>query len=139
MLQKNTKTQDFQEIGEDIFVKDTFLAVFVQKSGRTVTFLYEIGYFMGIYENTWFYRIPYEGSDEIVWQKNRCQESIATDVAEKAKNVRAYIYVSQASSCIFHKKIDKKLTFLKTIDSFYYLGYNCTYTKISSRQETAIF
>ena len=35
---KNTKTQDFQEIGEDIFVKDTFLAVFVQKSGRTVTF-----------------------------------------------------------------------------------------------------
>ena len=51
MLQKNTKTQDFQEIGEDIFVKDTFLAVFVQKSGRTVTFLYEIGYFMGIYEN----------------------------------------------------------------------------------------
>ena len=42
----------FQEIGEDIFVKDTFLAVFVQKSGRTVTFLYEIGYFMGIYENT---------------------------------------------------------------------------------------
>lgn len=52
MLQKNTKTQDFQEIGEDIFVKDTFLAVFVQKSGRTVTFLYEIGYFMGIYENT---------------------------------------------------------------------------------------
>lgn len=42
MLQKNTKTQDFQEIGEDIFVKDTFLAVFVQKSGRTVTFLYEI-------------------------------------------------------------------------------------------------
>ena len=47
MLQKNTKTQDFQEIGED-----TFLAVFVQKSGRTVTFLYEIGYFMGIYENT---------------------------------------------------------------------------------------
>lgn len=50
MLQKNTKTQDFQEIGEDIFVKDTFLAVFVQKSGRTVTFLYEIGYFMGIYE-----------------------------------------------------------------------------------------
>ena len=34
MLQKNTKTQDFQEIGEDIFVKDTFLAVFVQKSGR---------------------------------------------------------------------------------------------------------
>lgn len=49
---KNTKTQDFQEIGEDIFVKDTFLAVFVQKSGRTVTFLYEIGYFMGIYENT---------------------------------------------------------------------------------------
>ena len=52
MLQKNTKTQDFQEIGEDIFVKDTFLAVFVQKSGRTVTFLYEIGYFMVIYENT---------------------------------------------------------------------------------------
>ena len=41
-----------KEIGEDIFVKDTFLAVFVQKSGRTVTFLYEIGYFMGIYENT---------------------------------------------------------------------------------------
>ena len=36
----------------DIFVKDTFLVVFVQKSGRTVTFLYEIGYFMGIYENT---------------------------------------------------------------------------------------
>ena len=52
MLQKNTKTRDFQEIEEDIFVKDTFLAVFVQKSGRTVTFLYEIGYFMGIYENT---------------------------------------------------------------------------------------
>ena len=89
MLQKNTKTQDFQEIGEDIFVKDTFLAVFVQKSGRTVTFLYEIGYFMGIYENTWFYRIPYEGSDEIVWQKNRCQESIATDVAEKAKKCKS--------------------------------------------------
>ena len=58
MLQKNTKTQDFQEIGEDIFVKDTFLAVFVQKSGRTVTFLYEIGYFMGIYENTWFIGFP---------------------------------------------------------------------------------
>ena len=89
MLQKNTKTQDFQEIGEDIFVKDTFLAVFVQKSGRTVTFLYEIGYFMGIYENTWFYRIPYEGSDEIVRQKNRCQESIATDVAEKTKKCKS--------------------------------------------------
>lgn len=31
MLQKNTKTQDFQEIGEDIFVKDTFLAVLYKK------------------------------------------------------------------------------------------------------------
>lgn len=49
---KKYKNTGFQEIGEDIFVKDTFLAVFVQKSGRTVTFLYEIGYFMGIYENT---------------------------------------------------------------------------------------
>lgn len=45
----------------------------------------------------------------------------------------------QIYSCTFHKKIDKKLTFLKTIDSFYYLGYNHTYTKLSSRQETAIF
>ena len=38
MLQKNTKTQDFQEIGEDIFVKDTFLAVFVQKKWQNSDF-----------------------------------------------------------------------------------------------------
>lgn len=48
---KNTKTQDFQEIGEDIFVKDTFLAV-LYKKWQNSDFLYEIGYFMGIYENT---------------------------------------------------------------------------------------
>ena len=85
MKKKNTKTQDFQEIGEDIFVKDTFW-LFLYKSGRTVTFLYEIGYFMGIYEKD---SIGFE----IVWQKNRCQESIY-GCSRKSKNVRAYIYVT---------------------------------------------
>lgn len=41
--------------------------------------------------------------------------------------VRAYNNDTLINSCIFHKKIDKKLTFLKAIDSFYYLGYNYTY------------
>lgn len=40
------------------------------------------------------------------------------------KNVSAYTDIQLGYTCIFHKKIDKKLTFLKPIDSFYYLGYN---------------
>lgn len=35
---KKLKTQDFQEIGEDIFVKDTFLAVFVPKKWQNSDF-----------------------------------------------------------------------------------------------------
>lgn len=42
-------------------------------------------------------------------------------------------------SDIISKKIDKKLTFGKCIDSFYYLGYNCTYKIKNGRQNTAIF
>ena len=34
MLQKNTKTQDFQEIGEDIFVKDTFFTKAIERRLR---------------------------------------------------------------------------------------------------------
>lgn len=54
MLQKNTKTEDFQVPGTAIFAKSMFCEIFVQKIWQKGDSLYGIGNFTEICENAGF-------------------------------------------------------------------------------------
>lgn len=60
MLRKNTKTEDFQPQEERIFAKSAFGTVPIQKMRQEGDFLYGIGRFPEIYENT---RFSYRASE----------------------------------------------------------------------------